>query len=1600
MSADVAAATFMRWLVKRLTSVARGEDREEVEVEPSGAFWLGRLAPEESVAKSGWGSRGERLDPCAVGIRVKPEGPGPWAFEALVSARAWLREPKGRWLKTAPVEIPVRVLVPDARPSELSFGQQDLTEALADVCGQKGLSAVVRVEVESGPDGEPELVITLVNCGPAEHDSLKDTNLYETSLSLRRLGTKPFLLESLPDSFRYDREVQAYGVNCGVEVLDGGVFRTADIVEVDKGRSSYWNVAEPESDLSFATLKEDPLPVLESLVRAFEVWVEASWSNEALDERAAKWNWDEGMRLEAANAALGVVTEAGRLRSGLDALKGAPQLALAFRLMNEAMQHASRGRYERWRPFQIGFVLSMLPGLIAPGKERDHVDTIWFATGGGKTETYLALLVTAALYDRLRGKTTGVTAWTRFPLRMLSLQQTQRFADALAGAELARRGAGIDGDPFSLGFLIGEGATPNSIKPDPPEGRDQADPDDDEMPERYRVLLTCPFCSQEQLAMVFNRRLWRLEHRCPNSECSWPGEALPFYVVDEEIYRYLPTVVVGTLDKAASIALQAAMRGLVGPPHGVCSEPGHGNLYAPRSTRSTGCLVPGCSGSKVPLPMTDDLYAPTFRLQDELHLLRDSLGAVDSHYESLLDHLQRELGGTLPKVIASSATLSGYEKQVEVLYGREGRVFPQQGPDADRSFWAAETAALARRYVALAPRGVTLEFASDRCLTELQSLVRRLKSDPIDTCLDIGVDPSHADHLLSIYGVNVVYGNTLRDVEATARSLETQVQVTGPLNTATLTGRTPFDEVRQTLHRLQEPEEDFDNRLHVVAASSMMSHGVDIDRLNVMVMLGLPLATAEFIQATARVGRRWPGLVLVLHRMGREREAGAFRAFPQFVRHGDRFVEPIPITRRSRRVLELTVSGLELARVLAIHEPRSLVSLATVPKLREYFDDAGVTPEAEVDALVKALGFTEPLDEAMAGDLAQWMQAFFRNLRDPAGTVRWPAELSVTGPPMRSLRDVEEQAPVRSYEEGNSVRVSRGRSQILFGFLPQQTVDLDGRVWKVHSWREPVPKLADLDNIRRALLRASAPWEDTKTDDGYIKDLYRSGNIEIVTLNGEAGVKVEAFPKIWLCKRCRRVSNSRSRVCRCGSRAWGQFQFVGYHDCGALREPYMPRCKVHDDLQVVFPGTSSAAEIRFVCPSCNKTMRKGFGRVRCTCGEGDVRFTVHRAAAVYTPRSMVLVNPPDPNRTAALKAAGGPARALNWILDGLRTATPADMGLTAAMLTADLIGKGLSQHMVEAMVAAAEGSGELTVGEEPDLSLMDASARALAEQEAADIAMALSGSRTTVGNLVHDTSADSQLGRLYRQEYRTGFLAAGLEDVELVEKFPVLTGNFGFTRGELAAGASRLVPFRNRKGNPVVYGEAGETEALFIRLRPSSVAGWLQRLGFDLASWGTDAEARIAILAAAHMPRPEDDDSFLRSPGSAVLSLVHSYAHRLIRRLSVYAGIERNSLSEFLVPFHLGFFVYAATRGDFVLGGLQAVFETDLHLLVSDFVRSEHRCPLDPGCSQVGAACVACLHLGEPSCRFYNRYLSRATLFGEHGYIDALRVPVPSRKGA
>jgi hypothetical protein len=563
------------------------------------------------------------------------------------------------------------------------------------------------------------------------------------------------------------------------------------------------------------------------------------------------------------------------------------------------------------------------------------------------------------------------------------------------------------------------------------------------------------------------------------------------------------------------------------------------------------------------------------------------------------------------------------------------------------------------------------------------------------------------------------------------------------------------------------------------------------------------------------------------------------------------------------------------------------------------------------------------------------------------------------------------------------VRVERGASQILFGMLPGQTADLEGGIWKVSQWLDPVAVPLDQDAVRAALLGAIAPWAATGNDDGLERQLRARTNVEVVQLNMLRGVLVEPFPQQWRCKACGSIARARDDRCRCGGRSRAQMQFVTYHSCGASGEPRLPRCNVHNDVAVRLPGTATARELRIFCPQCQQPLTQGgFPFQPCNCGNGGMSITVHRAAVVFSPHFAVLVNPPDPAKAARLRAAGGGARALEWVLDGMTADDPTAGRQTLAGLVETFRQAGLSEETAQRFAQDAVDRGEADAGHgHADIGLPDA-IREKVHEEALSLASAVDGGHTRVSDMVAGTTPP--LRTLYEGAYGDAMRVAHLEAVDLLANFPVATLSFGYSRGDVAPGAARLVPFRDR-GQIRAYGSVSRTEALLFRLDPMYVYRHLVARGHALPDVAGARDARIALLQRVDLPYPTQEQ--YQHLGGDLIRLVHSYAHRAIRRLAAFAGIERDGLAEYLIPHHLAFVVYAASRGDFILGGLQAVFETSLNRFLDDLVGGESRCALDPGCRSGGGACMACLHLGEPSCRWFNRFLDRSELFGQSGFL-------------
>ena len=621
-----------------------------------------------------------------------------------------------------------------------------------------------------------------------------------------------------------------------------------------------------------------------------------------------------------------------RMRSGVARLRRDARAALAFRLANRAMrdqmrQHdRARGRDRdprayRWRPFQLAFLLAVVESTIDEGDDcRDVLDLIWFPTGGGKTEAYLGLIAFLSVWRRLQyGDAGGGTAvLMRYTLRLLTRQQFERAARIVCALELLRRRdePRLGREPFTVGLWVGRAVSPNTcaealervgaVTHGAIDDGDTADAAaaDARSGGDHLVLQSCPWCRGGFTAPhSFRTEAGTFAFQCGNPECPFgDGTPLPCNVVDEVLYENPPTLLIGTVDKFARL------------------------VWEERAGRYLGGSV---------------RRPPELVIQDELHLIAGPLGSVAGLYEAGLE-TALERRGVRPKYIASTATIHRAREQVRRLYGRDLAVFPPPGLSADDSWFArADPTRPGRLYVGYLAPGLDRQH----CLAPLAAVLLAAPSA-------VFADQQDREDLLDAWWTQVVYHGSLRGVGATHNAFVTDVggflrrmeterrqlsrdglapgesagspvgvalsargEANRTLAVAQLTSRSTAQENARTFDRLTA-RRGAPDCLDAVLATNMISVGVDVDRLAVMVVNGQPLTTAEYIQASSRIGRAdVPGLVFANYYRHQARSLSHYEHFRPYHESFYRFVEPTSVTPLTYQVRK---RALHAALVVAV----------------------------------------------------------------------------------------------------------------------------------------------------------------------------------------------------------------------------------------------------------------------------------------------------------------------------------------------------------------------------------------------------------------------------------------------------------------------------------------------------------------------------------------------------------------------------------------------------------------------------------------------------------------------------------------------------------
>lgn len=588
-----------------------------------------------------------------------------------------------------------------------------------------------------------------------------------------------------------------------------------------------------------------------------------------------------------------------------------------------------------WRPFQIAFILMNLKGIVHPeDPEREIVDLLYFPTGGGKTEAYLGLMAFTIANRRLRASASdkynrdgGVTIILRYTLRLLTTQQRDRITKMVVAAELVRqKNPRLGTEPISIGFWVGGQVTPNRFdelvtKDDNPSAAGNA------KRMLYKQILTCPFCgkplTKDEFYIDTDKK--SVEIYCSDEHCMFykyknPGERIPIpvYLVDEEIYAKCPTIILSTVDKFARLPWDVNTNTLFGRVDRKCSRDGYVAIGAkhPKHRKTANLEAATITTVKPFLP-------PELIIQDELHLITGPLGTVYGAYETIIEDMCT-YDGIKPKYVVSTATIKNAGNQAKSLYARKNTTqFPPNGFEIGDSFFIREIPVEEdpfRKYVGICAPGQSVKTALLRTYAIILQAVYTYSLQ--DEYKDV-IDPYYS--LIGYFNSIRELGGAVRllqdDIPARIKRIQKRYHLEKRrfLNkNEEITSRMSSWKIPEKLNQLELPYTSR-NHLDTAVATNMIAVGMDVDRLGLMVVTGQPKQNSEYIQATSRIGRAHPGLVVTLYNAYRPRDLSHYENFTGYHAQLYRFVEGTTATPFSARARDRVLHALVISAIRLLY---------------------------------------------------------------------------------------------------------------------------------------------------------------------------------------------------------------------------------------------------------------------------------------------------------------------------------------------------------------------------------------------------------------------------------------------------------------------------------------------------------------------------------------------------------------------------------------------------------------------------------------------------------------------------------------------------------
>ncbi len=582
----------------------------------------------------------------------------------------------------------------------------------------------------------------------------------------------------------------------------------------------------------------------------------------------------------------------------------------------------------------------------------------------------------------------------------------------------------------------------------------------------------------------------------------------------------------------------------------------------------------------------------------------------------------------------------------------------------------------------------------------------------------------------------------------------------------------------------------------------------------------------------------------------------------------------------------------------------------------------------------------------------------------------------------------------------------RAATQALWNHMPEQPYNWDSQVsviGKPPRQTSPldVPEAWLAPRLKR-LIRPFAQQRSGIPNSGPELDIIERGQYDLVEARD---LQASRFPNTFLCRECGHLSSvdptRPSPACPAGHGTKPQFQFAEAHNCGLLREIQIPRCANNCSVPMLLKNWRALDTRQWVwqCSKCN-TRAERRAPYCPDCKDSPTSLLRVPQTSLHYPQSLTVINPPTRSEYTSLQGDAIGAAAVGQLIgavapgiDALRAAISGggtDDKLAQVKATCEALGLQPGDQLYEQMMDKARLATVPTGGwekEVEELALPPDSIEVFGE-EIFSLARAAAAPSLSVEDLLK-TPPSADLAHTYT-EYRALFDRYKLADVTLLRELPIANIVAGYTRISAQAIQRTRVgdkdtwfkffPASNSKFP--MYGHRTQTEGLLVRVKPLEVVRWLVDSGVVPDPEITNESDAYKWLLQIREPVTDAFNAPEQRITRSVLGLIHSMAHRFMKAIASRCGLNVDSLAEYLFPSGLAFLVYANTRSDFTLGGIEHVYRYDLKDALSELA-ADPRCVFDPPCRRsFGGACAACLHTSEISCERFNTVLDRNLLFG------------------